>query len=700
MKRVVAVLIALVFFASSAWISLNQSAVEAWLVDQISIEQEDHEALVGLQSNESWLVVVVDFENHPSTNGWGTTEAESLLTQAAVPYIEQLSGGTSTLTIEVHPTVVRAMGSLSDYGADGTGKDTDDEGIFLPMALAEEAVSTIQTEIDWNRYDLNDDGKVDRLLILHTSKGQEESPGIVNRIWSHFTHFDEPLDVSDGMAVNHYTMASLQTGSSGVGTMIHEMLHQMGAVDLYPVHHEGSFQSWKGPGDWDIMASGNWNGGGRWPALPTGANMELVAPNRIQEVDLVWPTTSPSPCIGPTIELKGTSQQGVVLKIPIAEHEYIFIEHRSDFGYDSRLPGHGVLVTYQDLSVGDFEQNELNTNPDLPWLKVVEADGRQDLVSGANQGEPSDLFLNNTSFGASGVVVRTHDGIQIPWTAHIQVEENSTSVSFTAAACNPSFTIDLPNHGAAILVDGIIPLGLEGAELSSCSTDLTLTDGRTVSLSADSGEPSLVFSAQGTANSISRLRGSLSCDDSSIHLDYPVQVLNRIPVESDYIATIDPYEKTTLTVPISSLGGGKQRLNVMMDGPLERVASTATSVDLDEAALSMVIEPNGLLSENMVVYGELVLMTEEGLAWTIDIELQATSESDAWWALGSQPSVVLALLFAFMGFYSLSYGKNKSTPQPEKETPTSPSASMDAWGRPIDEEFSAASLDVEIDKTL
>jgi hypothetical protein len=123
-------------------------------------------------------------------------------------------------------------------------------------------------------------------------------------------------------------------------------------------------------------------------------------------------------------------------------------------------------------------------------------------------------------------------------------------------------------------------------------------------------------------------------------------------------------------------------------------------VDLDEAALSMVIEPNGLLSENMVVYGELVLMTEEGLAWTIDIELQATSESDAWWALGSQPSVVLALLFAFMGFYSLSYGKNKSTPQPEKETPTSPSASMDAWGRPIDEEFSAASLDVEIDKTL
>lgn len=700
MKRVVAVLIALVFFASSAWITLNQSAVEAWLVDQISIEQEDSDALVGLQRNESWLVVVVDFENHPSTDGWGTAEADSLLTQAAVPYIEQLSGGTSNLTIEVHPTVVRAMGLLSDYGADGTGKDTDDEGIFLPMALAEEAVSTIQSEIDWSRYDLNEDGQVDRLLILHTSKGQEESPGTVNRIWSHFTHFDEPLNVADGLMVSHYTMASLQTGSSGVGTMIHEMLHQMGAVDLYPVHHEGSFQSWKGPGDWDIMASGNWNGGGRWPALPTGANMELIAPNRIQEVDLVWPATSPSPCIGPTIELEGTSEQGVILKIPIAEHESIFIEHRSDFGYDSRLPGHGVLVTYQDLSVGDFEQNELNTNPDLPWLKVVEADGRQDLVSGANQGEPSDLFLNNSSFGASGVDIRTHDGVQIPWTAHVNVEENSTSVSFTAPGCNPSFTIDLPDHGAPILVDGIIPLGLEGAELSSCSANLTLTDGRTVSLSADSDEPSLVFSSLGTANSLSRLVGNLNCDGSSIHLDYPVQVLNRIPIESEYTATIDPFAKTMLDVPITSFGDGQQRVNVLMDGPLERVASAATSVDLNEGLLSVTIEPNGLLTDNMVVYGELVLMTEEGLAWTIDIELQATSESDAWWVLASQPSVVLALLFAFMGFYSLSYGKGKSTPQPQMEAPASPTAPMDAWGRPIDEEVLAASLDVEVDKTL
>ena len=110
-------------------------------------------------------------------------------------------------------------------------------------------------------------------------------------------------------------MASLQTGSSGVGTIVHEMLHQMGAVDLYPVHDEIGGQSWKGPGDWDIMASGNWNGGGRWPAMPTAANMELIRPERVETLNLAWPETAARPCIGPTVELEGITQGGSVLKI-------------------------------------------------------------------------------------------------------------------------------------------------------------------------------------------------------------------------------------------------------------------------------------------------------------------------------------------------------------------------------------------------
>ena len=248
MKRAVAAVLAIVFLASSIWSFTNGDAVEEWLMGQVDTGSAEQTDLVHLQDDEHWLVVVVDFEQHTAANGWGPTEAENLLNQAVVPYIEQVSGNASLLTVTVHERVVRASNSLEHYGQDATGKDTGADGAFLPAALAEEAVASVRNDVDWNMFDLDKDGFVDRLLVLHTTKGQEENPGIESRIWSHFTHFEQPISLPGGLTVEHYTMASLQTGSSGVGTIVHEMLHQMGAVDLYPVHDEVGGQTWKGPG--------------------------------------------------------------------------------------------------------------------------------------------------------------------------------------------------------------------------------------------------------------------------------------------------------------------------------------------------------------------------------------------------------------------------------------------------------------------
>ncbi|MGA0240813.1 MAG: immune inhibitor A domain-containing protein, partial [Poseidonia sp.] len=263
MKRLASMVLAVLLLSASLLMWFNGSGLTDWLTEQrIIIDDGEGDSLLGLQEDEHWLVVVVDFPDHPASDAWGPTEAQTLLDQAAKPYIDQLSGGTSSLTLDVHPDVVRASSNLAAYGSDGTGKDTDESGQFLPAQLAQEVVERLEESLAWEDADLDGNGQVDRLLILHSTKGQEESSGVQERIWSHFTTFEEPLAVKNGLTVAHYTMASLQTGSSGVGTILHEMLHQMGAVDLYPVHDEGSFQAWKGPGDWDIMASGNWNGGG------------------------------------------------------------------------------------------------------------------------------------------------------------------------------------------------------------------------------------------------------------------------------------------------------------------------------------------------------------------------------------------------------------------------------------------------------
>ena len=703
MKRVVAGIVALIFMSSATWTFLNEATVEDWLRGQLEDPQQEEVPLVPLQDDEHWLVVVVDFEQSPASDGWGTEEAATLMEQAVVPYVEQLSGNASSLEITLHTEVVRASMAMGDYGRDENGKDTGADGSFLPAALAEEAVSVVRDGTNWSMFDLNNDNRVDRFLVLHTTKGQEETPSAEHRIWSHFTQFENPIDLPGDMVIDHYTMASLQTGSSGVGTMIHEMLHQMGAVDLYPVHDEIGVQSWKGPGDWDIMASGNWNGGGRWPAMPTGANLELLRADRIETLDLTWPTTATSPCIGPSVVMKGVTQGGSVLKIPLNDDESIFIEHRSNSGFDSRLPGHGLLVSHQDLGAGDFDRNEVNTNSKQPWLKVIEADGGDDLVRGSNQGEQSDLFLNGTSFGHQGVEIRSHDGLLVPWTATVFGEEDLT-VSFTAENCSPPFTLDLPDHGATLLKDQHIDVWMEG-DVDDCTSSLTSSDGREVTLVEDSDGFRFEFSRSGIANAFLSVQGTITCANHSVNINYPVHILNRLPLDSTFEATIHPISQTVLEIPLSSYGAEEQRFSVVLDGPVTRVASGQSSIVLSNASVyELKIEPNGLLTENMLVYGSLHLMTEEGMTWTVELALEASSENEQWWRSWTEPGRIIGLMLtvvAISAFTSALPRRNAGETIPTADQPArsnhAPSVpeETDAWGRAIDTPDSAESADVQ-----
>jgi M6 family metalloprotease-like protein len=696
MQRLLTLLAALAFISVGGWSFLNQEIVDTWILERNFIETHDTDDLVGLQTNETWLVLIVDFESNPSNGVWGADEARSLLANRASDYFYQVSGNLTNVNLTVYPEVIRASNDLAYYGGDTSNRDVDADGTFMPEELAQEAVEGISTPVDWDPFDLDGDGTIDRLLILHTSKGQEENPGVKNRIWSHFTHFDSPINVAEGHTVEHYTMASLQTGTSGIGTIMHEMMHQMGAVDLYPVHDDSSFQTWKGLGDWDVMASGNWNGGGLWPALPSGGILDMIGANRTVELDLTWPSDSVSPCIGPTITLDGTSDSGDVLKVPIGEDESIYIERRSDSGYDTRLPGSGILVTYSDSSAGNIDRNEVNTNPNFPFLMVIEADGQQDLVSGSNEGEQSDLFSNGSNFGAEGIQIRTHDGVLVGWTASISGDD-SQNITFTSTNCSPSFELDLPDYSATLLPNATIPVDLNHP--GPCTSNLTSSDGRGISIvqnSLDSNEFFLQFTQGGMANSLTIVEGNIQCDnDGSYHIIYPVLTLNRIPIEASFKADISSVEPSIISVPIASLGENIQRISVEIEGPLSRIAEADDFVLLStNGSYELNIQPNGLLSDNMLVRGELILSTEEGGEWVILVELSASDEDDMLLSEWRTPGRVLGIAGMLIGIYLVLGLRQNIPPRESKDDqpkPTNqieqeeiPSDNVDPWGRPVD----------------
>ena len=64
MRARLAVPIALLFVSVGLWGWLNPDAVSSWF-DNVIVQEDDDATIVGLQSEEEWLIVIVDFAENP-----------------------------------------------------------------------------------------------------------------------------------------------------------------------------------------------------------------------------------------------------------------------------------------------------------------------------------------------------------------------------------------------------------------------------------------------------------------------------------------------------------------------------------------------------------------------------------------------------------------------------------------------------------
>ncbi len=621
----------------------------------IDVDQEDEMSapLVGLQLNESWFVVMVEFESSPLQENAKITTGNQL-EEYAQEYLSQAVGNEVQLSIEIHSEILTAPKPVSAYGSDGqNGRDYGDGTEFLPAQLAEFVVRSIEID-SLEQYDLNDDSVIDRFLILHSSQAQEQSSGSSNRIWSHFTSFQEPIK-KGSHSFEHYTMASMRHGENGFGTILHEMMHQFGAFDLYPVHDSGYSGSWKGIGVWDIMASGNWNGGGNSPSLPTGPTMAAIGHASTREIVLQWPSGTPSPCIGPTIEIDSRTIGGDRLRIQISDEENIWIEKRTKQGFDESLPGEGILVLLEDWSVGDSDYNAMNIDQRRPYLQTIEADGNQEQLKGINDGVETDLFQPGDEFGEKGVLIRDHDGVLVPWHARIVENQGQWKIEFHSTKCSPSIDINLENFGATVLQNEQISfVTTGGGETTRCWGSLVGSDGRILEFTNNSNENSLhygSFSSIGMIDSTATFSGTIYCNEDEFDISTTISTVGTIPDVNQMRLeeTILVNEPTTLTLPYSGQGNGSGDFTIELEGPLSRVATSNPILEVQEGEGEIVlqIEPQGLLQENMYVLGTIHIESFNGEKWDIEVELKAT-DGEGFQLLGNQ-AFVFTIFFILLG---------------------------------------------------
>lgn len=234
--------------------------------------------------------------------------------------------------------------------------------------FARDAVVAADPLVDYSQFDNDGNGRVDGVAIYHQGKGQETT-GNTTDIWSHsFSLVGGGFYLTlDGVQVSDYTVqAEKQYWSmSGIGVICHEFGHNLGAPDFYDTNYETQ-GSHDGTGDWDIMGSGAYNGNGDRPAHHNMWTKKFYGWVQPQELYYDGSVSMPSSTTNPVAYYFTTPING----------EHILMENVQQTGFNTSVPGNGLLVYHADENwiLSHFNQNNVNATSHQ-GLYIVAAQG-------------------------------------------------------------------------------------------------------------------------------------------------------------------------------------------------------------------------------------------------------------------------------------------------------------------------------------
>lgn len=337
------------------------------------------------------LVLLVDFSDHPYTGGSAAADTaifDSILfstgrvnpTGSMTEYYLENSYGKFLIRGEVHGWY--RMPHLYSYYVMGEG-GIGDNYPNNSRGLAEDAIQVADEDgLNFATFDtyggfLGPDWEIDGLLIVHAGPGMEQT-GNENHMLSHKWNLVSPV-IIDGITIIDYTIQPEEYGSgvSPIGTFCHEFAHVLGMPDLYDIDYDPETSN--GIGIWSLMATGNYKGNSRLPShLDAWCKMALgfVDPTEVYSnmTGVEFPQVESEPVI---YRLWKDGQYG---------SQYFLVENRQATGFDSLLPGSGLLIYHVDDAAS---HNNINVNH--YHVAVEQADGLFQLEYALdNDGDPGD----------------------------------------------------------------------------------------------------------------------------------------------------------------------------------------------------------------------------------------------------------------------------------------------------------------------
>lgn len=333
--------------------------------------------------------------------------------------------------------------------------------------LVEDALAAADSSVDYSQYDNDNDGYVDALFVVHTGPGAEFT-GSNNDIWSHAWTTSTP-QFRDGVNIFRYSMEPEYWAAPGdmtCGVFAHELGHAgFGLPDLYDVDYSSS-----GLGRWSLMAGGSWNGAGglgESPAFPDAWShyqMGYIAPENIITNSINRP-------------IQNIENVPVALRLwtnGTLGSQYFLIENRQQVGYDTYLPGNGLLVYHIDESIASDNQNEWypgHTSSGHYLVALEQADGLYELDKGINSGNAADPFpgTTNNSFFSNTTLPNSNDYSNADTKVRVQSISNSGATMYADVSVGLVF-----GKPEIVVREDTLHFGLAG--IGSSKTDTLIID--------------------------------------------------------------------------------------------------------------------------------------------------------------------------------------------------------------------------------
>lgn len=335
-------------------------------------------------------VLLIDFPDQPGT--LPVSHYQQLLfskdthpTGSMRDYYREVSLGKVDINGSVHGWL-RMPNEYSFYSNGESGTEWQSYPRNAPR-MAEDAVRVaLESGVTFdNSLDVMQDGTITALFIIHAGLGAETlNPSIRgNHIWSHKWMMKSPIKVASNLYASTYLTVP---NDCKVGVCAHELGHlAFQWEDFYDPNYGEDGKEWDGSGSWDLMAGGSYNGNGNRPCHPAG----------LHKTQHNWINVNDVKSSGQFTLKPYTATSGDVLKVHSPKYrpgQYLLLENRARTGFDSDLPGEGLLVWKIDESADMFA-------PEKPALLLVQADGRRQLETPNdwNTGDAGDPFPGSSN---------------------------------------------------------------------------------------------------------------------------------------------------------------------------------------------------------------------------------------------------------------------------------------------------------------